>query len=143
MLVGGSSCGEPERGVGAQERDERRHAGPLPWSGVASDGGSTNAWEPGDGALVVFGLVDEPSSFVAGSSLLRSGAAALSLGLTAAGMTCVDSADAAAAATTLIVSLGILTTALQLGVLMAVVVGLAYQGVAINRLAGLRIAWWR
>lgn len=94
-------------------------------------------------ALVVFGLLDEPSAFVAGSSLVRSGAAALSLGLTAAGMTWFDSAHAPAAATTLIVGLGILTTPLQLAVLMVVVVVLAYQGVAINRLAGLQIGWWR
>lgn len=94
-------------------------------------------------ALIVFGLTAAPSAFIAGGSLSRSGAAALSLGLTAAGLTWLNAAHAPAAATTLIVSLGVLTTPPQLLALMAAVVVLAYQGVAINRLAGLQVPLWR
>ncbi len=94
-------------------------------------------------ALVTFGLVGDPSAFVAGFTLSRGGAAVLSLGLTAALMTWADAAHAPAGATTLIVSLGILTTPPQLTALMVAVVFLAYQGVAVNRLAGLSVPLWR
>jgi CBS domain-containing membrane protein len=58
-------------------------------------------------------------------------------------MTWADAAHAPAGATTLIVSLGILTTPSQLTALMVAVVFLAYQGVAVSRLAGLAVPLWR
>lgn len=58
-------------------------------------------------------------------------------------MTWFDAEHAPAGATTLIVSLGILTAPLELAALMGAVVFLAYQGVAINRLAGLDVPPWR
>lgn len=94
-------------------------------------------------ALIVFGLTAEPSAFIVGGSLSRSGAAALALGLTAADLTWLNAAHAPAAATTLIVRLGVLTTPPRLLALMAAVIVLAYQGVVINRLAGLRVPLWR
>ncbi|MBW3576542.1 MAG: HPP family protein [Actinobacteria bacterium] len=94
-------------------------------------------------ALVVFGLLDAPSAFEADVTASRAAAAALSLGLTAAFMTWLDAAHPPAGATTLIVSLGILTTPHQVTALMIAVVFLAYQGIAINRLAGLRVPLWR
>jgi CBS-domain-containing membrane protein len=48
-----------------------------------------------------------------------------------------------AGATTLIVSLGLLHTPLQLAVLMAAVILLCIQAVVINRLAGLPYPLWR
>lgn len=94
-------------------------------------------------ALLTFGLPADPSAFTAGFTLARAGAAATSLGLTAALMTWMDAAHAPAGATTLIVSLGILTTPHQLVALMTAVVFLAYQGVGVNRLAGLSVPVWR
>ncbi len=93
-------------------------------------------------SLVAFQLVGEPSAFAAGASVSRSGAAALSLGLTAAGMLWLDRVHAPAAATTLIVSLGLLAAPAQLAALMTAVVLLAYQGVAVNRFAGLHVPLW-
>lgn len=58
-------------------------------------------------------------------------------------MTWLNAAHAPAAATTLIVSLGILTTPPQLLALMLAVIVLAYQGVGINRLAKLDVPLWR
>lgn len=94
-------------------------------------------------ALLAFGLTGEPSAFAAGFTLARAGAAALSLGLTGALMTWMDAAHAPAGATTLIVSLGILTAPHQLVALMTAVAFLAYQGVAVNRMAGLPVPLWR
>lgn len=94
-------------------------------------------------ALLTFGLTGDPSAFAAGSTLERAGAAAVSLGLTGALMTWTDTSHAPAGATTLIVSLGILTAPHQLVALMTAVVFLAYQGVAVNRLAGLPVPLWR
>ncbi|MDP8960018.1 MAG: HPP family protein [Actinomycetota bacterium] len=93
-------------------------------------------------ALVVFGLTNIGSAFSEGMTLPRAGAAALSLGLTAGLMTWLDADHPPAGATTLIVSLGILTTPNQLTALMLAVVFLAYQGVAVNRLAGLHVPLW-
>lgn len=93
-------------------------------------------------ALITFGLTGDPSAFAAGFTLARAGAAALSLGLTGALMTWMDASHAPAGATTLIVSLGILTAPHQLVALMTAVVFLAYQGVAVNRLAGLPVPMW-
>lgn len=90
-------------------------------------------------ALVVFALADTGSAFTAGFTLARAGAAALSLGVTAAVMTWLDAGHAPAGATTLIVSLGVLTTPHELAALMTAVVFLAYQGVTVNRLAGIDV----
>lgn len=96
----------------------------------------------GTAALAVFGLTDAGSAFMEGVTLRRAAAAALSLGLTAALMTWLDADHAPAGATTLIVSLGILTGPRELTALMVAVVFLAYQGVAVNRLAGLDVPLW-
>lgn len=57
-------------------------------------------------------------------------------------MTWLDAGHAPVGGTTLIVSLGILTTPHQLAALMTAVVFLAYQGVAANRLAGIDVPLW-
>jgi len=75
-------------------------------------------------------------------TLARMGAAALSLGLTAGVMAWVRAPHPPAGATTLIVSLGILTDPVHLGVLMLAVVLLVLQGFVINRLAGVDYPYW-
>lgn len=93
-------------------------------------------------ALVLFGLTERGPALVEGVTLARTGAAALSLGLTAGVMAWVKAPHPPAGATTLIVSLGILTEPSQLAVLMLGVVLLVLQGFAINRLAGIDYPVW-
>ena len=94
-------------------------------------------------ALVVFGLQDAAPALTTGVSASRVGAAALSLGLTAGIMVWARVPHPPAGATTLIVSLGILHEPWQLAVLMLAVFLLVLQGLAINRLAGVRYPFWR
>lgn len=93
-------------------------------------------------ALAVFGLLGAGPALAVGVNAARIGAAALSLGLTAGFMVWLRVPHPPAGATTLIVSLGLLTTPGQLAVLMAAVVLLLTQGIAINRLAGLDYPLW-
>jgi CBS-domain-containing membrane protein len=78
-----------------------------------------------------------------GVSVARVGAAALSLGLTSGLMVWLRVPHPPAGATTLIVSLGILTSPTQLAVLMLAVVLLTVQGYVINRVAGIDYPAWR
>lgn len=93
-------------------------------------------------ALVLFGLTDSGPALVEGVTMARTGAAALSLGLTAGLMAWVRAPHPPAGATTLIVSLGILTEPSQLAVLMLAVLLLVLQGFGINRLAGIDYPAW-
>jgi CBS domain-containing membrane protein len=93
-------------------------------------------------SLVVFGLTNSPAAIAHGVSGPRVGAAALSLGLTALLMVWFKVPHPPAGATTLIVSLGVLTTLPQLGELMLAVLLLVVQGIVINRLAGVEYPWW-
>jgi CBS-domain-containing membrane protein len=94
-------------------------------------------------ALVVFGLTEAAPAFETGVSVARVGAAVLSLGLTSGLMVWFRVPHPPAGATTLIVSLGILRTPVQLSVLMLAVVLLTVQGFVINRLAGIDYPPWR
>jgi len=87
-------------------------------------------------ALEVFGLRAHPSAVQEGLSAARVGAAALSLGLTTLVLSVLKSSHAPAGATTLIVSLGILTTTAQLGTMALAVVFVTAVGVLLNRLLG-------
>ncbi|MGH3148353.1 MAG: HPP family protein [Rubrobacter sp.] len=93
-------------------------------------------------SLAVFGLLSAGPALSTGVSDARVGAAALSLGLTAGLMVWLRIPHPPAGATTLIVSLGLLTTPVELGVLMLAVVLLTLQAIAINRLAGLDYPLW-
>lgn len=93
-------------------------------------------------ALVVFGLLSAGPALATGVDAARAGAAGLSLGLTAGLMVWLRVPHPPAGATTLIVSLGILTRLDQLAVLMLGVVLLVAQGFVINRLAGLDYPAW-
>jgi CBS domain-containing membrane protein len=69
-------------------------------------------------------------------------AAGLSLGLTAGVMVLLRAPHPPAGATTLIVSLGLLTQPWQLVLLMGAVVLLTLQALVINRLAGISYPLW-
>lgn len=93
-------------------------------------------------ALVVFGLTDAESAMSGGVTGARVGATALSLGLTSGATVWAKVVHPPAGATTLIVSLGVITQVAHLGVLMLAVALLAGQGLVINRLAGVAYPLW-
>ena len=93
-------------------------------------------------ALVLFGLTARGPALAEGVTATNVGAAALSLGLTSGAMVWCRVPHPPAGATTLIVSLGILRTPWQLGVLMLAVCVLVVQGIVINRLAGIDYPLW-
>ncbi len=92
--------------------------------------------------LAIFGLRDAPSALASGVTADRVGAAALSMAITAAVMILARVVHPPAGATTLIVSLGLLTSPSQVGALMGAVVVFTALAVAIDRLVGLSIPLW-
>jgi CBS-domain-containing membrane protein len=96
----------------------------------------------GYGALWVTGLAHAPPSMVEGVTWDRVVAAALSLAATGALMMLLDAPHPPAGATTLIVSLGIVTRPFHLAVIEVAVALLVLQAIAINRLAGTRYPLW-
>jgi CBS-domain-containing membrane protein len=93
-------------------------------------------------ALAVFGLLGAPSVLEAGVTLSRAGAAAVAIALTVAVLIIVASPHPPAGATTLIVSLGILATPVEIGVMAAGVVLLTIVGLALNRLLRVPVPVW-
>jgi CBS domain-containing membrane protein len=93
-------------------------------------------------SLVVTGLTLAGPALSVGVTWSRVIAAALSLGLTSGLMVLLKSPHPPAGATTLIISLGILTKPWQLLLLMAAVILLTLQALAINRLAGIPYPLW-
>jgi CBS domain-containing membrane protein len=94
-------------------------------------------------ALAVFGLADDATAMTTEITGPRVGAAALSLGLTSGLMVLARAPHPPAGATTMIVSLGIISEPGHLMVLMAAVVALTLQALVINRAAGIDVSWWR
>jgi CBS-domain-containing membrane protein len=93
-------------------------------------------------SLVVTGLTTAGPAIAIGVTWPRVIAAALSLGLTDGLMVLTRSPHPPAAATTLIISLGILTRPPQLVLIMGAVVLLTLQALVINRLAGIPYPLW-
>lgn len=93
-------------------------------------------------ALLVFGLRHHPSSVQEGLTGARVGAAALSLALTTLALSITRYPHPPAGATTLIVSLGILTSTAQLGVMALAVILVTVVGVLLNRLRGVPQPIW-
>ena len=96
----------------------------------------------GYGALLVTGLEHAPPAMMTGVDLHRVVAAALSLSATGALMILLKAAHPPAGATTLIISLGIVTKPLHLLTIELAVMLLAVQAIVINRLAGLDYPIW-
>jgi CBS domain-containing membrane protein len=93
-------------------------------------------------SLVVTGLTTAGPAIANGVTWPRVIAAALSVGLTAGLMILFHASHAPAGATTLIISLGILTQIWQLVVLMIAIILLTLQAIAINRLFGMPFPLW-
>src|SRR5262245_33351138 len=93
-------------------------------------------------ALWVTGLDQAPAAMVIGVDGARIAAAALSLAATGGLMVLADAPHPPAGATTLIISLGIVTKPLYLGVIEVAVALLALQAIVINRLAGVKHPLW-
>lgn len=93
-------------------------------------------------SLVVTGLTLAGPALSVGVTWPRVIAAALSLGLTAGIMVLLRAPHPPAGATTLIVSLGLLTRPWQLVLLLGAVVVLTVQAFALNRLAGIPYPLW-
>jgi CBS domain-containing membrane protein len=93
-------------------------------------------------SLVVTGLTAAGPALAVGVTWPRVIAAALSLGLTSGLMVLFKSPHPPAGATTLIVSLGLLTKPWQLLILLIAVVLITLQALAINRLAGIPYPLW-
>ena len=96
----------------------------------------------GYAALWITGLTDAPPALAVGVDLPRILAAALSLSLTGCLMILFKAAHPPAGATTLIISLGIVTKPTYLLLIEVAVALLTLQAFAINRLAGLDYPMW-
>lgn len=94
-------------------------------------------------SLVVFGLTDAGPALTDGVSGSRVAAAALSLGLTSGVMVWVCAPHPPAGATTLIISLGLISEPVDLAVLMLAVLAMVVQAYVINRAAGIPYPRWR
>jgi CBS-domain-containing membrane protein len=96
----------------------------------------------GYGALLIFGLQHAPPAMQTGVDIPRIGAAALSIAATGAIMILLKAAHPPAGATTLIISLGIVTKPFHLLVIEIAVALLTVHAFLINRLAGLDYPLW-
>jgi CBS-domain-containing membrane protein len=93
-------------------------------------------------ALVVTGLTDAPSAMVTGIDAPRVLAAALSLGLTGSVMSLFNVVHAPAGATTLIISLGIITAPRDLAIIELAMVVLVAYALVVHRLSGVNYPFW-
>jgi CBS domain-containing membrane protein len=96
----------------------------------------------GYGSLWLFGLEHAPPTIATGVSAGRVGAAALSLAATGALMILLKAPHPPAGATTLIVSLGIVTRPVHLLMIEIAVAVLTLQAIVINRMAGIAYPLW-
>lgn len=96
----------------------------------------------GYGALWMTGLVDAAPATVTGVHDPRIVAAAVSLAATGAFMILFNVVHPPAAATTLIISLGIITAPVHLLIIELAVVVLAIQAIVVNRIAGVDYPVW-
>src|SRR5699024_7811950 len=94
-------------------------------------------------SLAVFGLLDGPSALSTGLNFAYVGAAALSVGSTAFLKHLFKAPHPPAGATTLIVSLGLVSTPLQIGSLAAGIVLATVAAWLTNRLLGVPMPVWR
>ena len=93
-------------------------------------------------SLALFGLTDAPSALSSGMDWPHAFSASLSMGLATSMMVLLRVVHPPAAATSLIVSLGLMPQLEQVPVLMTGVVVLLCQAFVLNRLAGIRYPLW-
>lgn len=96
----------------------------------------------GYASLSLFGLEHAPTAMTGAVNLQRVLAAALSLALTGVFMIAFKGVHPPAGATTLIVSLGIVTNRFHLLIIEIAVILLTLQAIVINRHAGISYPWW-
>jgi CBS domain-containing membrane protein len=99
-------------------------------------------WFCGWGSLAVFGLLSNESVLTTGVSLWRVLAVGLSLALTSGIMVLLNLEHPPAAATTLVISLGFMTSLVELAVLMLAVLFVTAQASVMNRRAGVPYPLW-
>ena len=92
--------------------------------------------------LNVFGFVGDPSAIVTGFDAKRVACVALSLGFTGGILRLLRAAHPPAGATTVIVSVGLLTTVHQVAILLSGVVLLSVSAWGLNRLLGVPAPIW-
>lgn len=97
----------------------------------------------GYGALMLFGLQNQPAVSADGVTMARIFCAGLALATTCALMVWFDVIHPPAASTTLIVALGAVIQPMNLVLLEAAVIGLTLQGIVINRIEGIRFPVWK
>ncbi|WP_369055582.1 HPP family protein [Kineococcus terrestris] len=105
--------------------------------------GHVVAVSAGAACLALFGLQDHPPATQEGVTLARLVAAGLSVALTALVLKLLAAPHPPAGATTLLVSLGLLTSATELMSVVAGVVLVTALAVALNRALGVRQPLWR
>lgn len=93
-------------------------------------------------SLGIFGLLHAPSVYVEGVTPQRIGAVALSVALTGGVLRLARAAHPPAGATTIIVSSGLLHTAMQVGMVAAGVALITVAGWLLNRLMGVPAPVW-
>jgi hypothetical protein len=96
----------------------------------------------GYGSLLAFGLAHAPSAVTTGVTWSRAGAAALSLGLLAGILVAIRLPHPPAAATVLIVSLGIIHTVRDLALMLAAVVALLVVAYVLEHLVSAPYPLW-
>lgn len=94
-------------------------------------------------SLAIFGLLDDGPAILTGVNMQRVFAAGLSLGLTCAFMAILACPHPPAGATTLIVSLGLVTSYFGLFCMILAVFLLTIQAFIINRTAGIEYPIWK
>ncbi len=93
-------------------------------------------------SLWAFGLLGAPNAFEAGVDGIRVLATAMGVGLACAGMVFLRAAHPPAAATSLIVSMGLVTSLWHLPLLLAGAALLVLQAFVMHRIAGVRYPLW-
>jgi len=93
-------------------------------------------------SLWVFGLLGAPSAFDVGMDGLRVAATALGMGLACGLMVWLRAAHPPAAATSLLVSMGLISSLWHLPLLLAGALILVLQAFVMHRVAGVRYPYW-
>lgn len=93
-------------------------------------------------SLWMFGLLGAPSAFDAGMDTMRVAATAVGMGLACAMMVWMRAAHPPAAATSLLVSMGLISSLWHLPLLLAGASILVLQALVMHRIAGVKYPYW-